>query len=264
MASQWTPMSATGPGSRDGPPPAWRTCLDFDRQDAGHYRDFVNHRLLGMAREAPRRVLDLGCAAGAFGSALKARFPGAAVTGVEAGEAAARKAAERIDRVIRSRLEALDFASPDLGGPFDTVIAADVLEHLVNPWELLLRLRPALAPGAQLLASIPNVRNIWLVSRLLMEGRWEYTEQGLLDVTHLRFFTRSGMRAMFSETGYGVEAEEASILPSLAQVHASYRGGGAPVIRIGRLTLNDIGPEELLELCAENFLFRARPIAAGA
>jgi len=185
------------------------------------------------------------------------------VTGIEAGNDAARKAATRIDVVIRSRLEALDFDAPELHGPFDTVIAADILEHLVNPWESLLRLRRVLAPDAQLLASIPNVRNLWLVNRLLMEGRWEYTDQGLLDVTHLRFFTRAGMHAMFSETGYAVEAEQASILPSLAPIHASYRGGGAPVIRIGRLTLNDIKPEELLELCAENFLFRARPIADG-
>src|SRR5690349_21165905 len=162
----------------DHPPdksaPAWRTCLDFERQDAAHYQDFVNVGLLDMVRESPRRVLDLGCAAGAFGAALKERHPGAVVTGIEAGRAAAERASSRIDHVIRSRIEDVDFDSPDLGGPFDAVIAADVLEHLANPWGLLLRLRPRLAHNAQLLASIPNVRNIWLVNRLLMDGRWEY------------------------------------------------------------------------------------------
>src|SRR3989441_6786633 len=160
---------------RNPPPlaPIWQRCLDFESQDAGHYLDYVNQGVLALVDGAPRRVLELGCAGGMFGATLKERFPGATVVGVEAGRAAADKAARRLDRVIRSRLEELDFSAQEIApGEFDTVIAADVLEHIVNPWEFLVRLKPWLAPGAQLLASIPNVRNIWLVSRLLLEGRW--------------------------------------------------------------------------------------------
>jgi len=256
-------MNANDSGLPPKAPP-WRTCLDFERQDAAHYHDFVNAGLLDMVQLPPRRVLDLGCAAGALGAALKSRHPAAAVTGIEAGSAAAQRASTRIDRVIRSRIEDVDFDAPDLGGPFDTVIAADVLEHLANPWAVLLRLRAHLVADAQILASIPNVRNIWLVHRLLMDGRWEYTERGLLDVTHLRFFTRTEMHALFSDTGYRVEAQQASILPSLAALYASYRGHGAREISLDRLKIVDVTADELLELCAENFLIRARPLAAAA
>lgn len=240
--------------------PAWQTSLDFDAQDAGHYLDFVNLPLMRMLDGAPGTVLDLGCAAGAFGAALKERHPAAKVIGVEAGRAAADKAATRLDRVIRARIEDVDFAAEGIGeGEIDTVIAADVLEHLVNPWGLLVRLKRHLAPRAQILASIPNVRNLWLVNRLLMQGRFEYVERGLLDVTHLRFFTWAEIRALFEETGYAIEAQEAVILPQLSQVYAAHREKGAPLIELGRLTLRDISPYELMELCAEQFLLRARP-----
>src|SRR3954462_15272422 len=118
--------------------PPWQALLDFDRQEAGHYLDYVNPAVMQMIDGTPRRVLDLGCASGAFGAALKQRYPGASVVGVEAGSAAASKAAERLDRVVHARLENFDPAREGFAPhEFDTVIAADVLEHLVNPWQLL-------------------------------------------------------------------------------------------------------------------------------
>lgn len=246
------------PGAPAGTP--WQGLLDPDQQDAAHYLDFVNEPLLRMLDGTPRRVLDLGCATGAFGAAVKRRHPGAHVVGIEAAKGAAERAAERLDRVIHARIEDVDFSAADLAAEkFDAVVAGDVIEHLVNPWAALARLHACLAPGAQLVASVPNVRNIWLVNRLLMGGRWEYTERGLLDVTHLRFFTLAGLRALFAQTGYRVESEDATILPSLQKIYASYHGGGASAIRLDRLTLSDISAEELRELCAEELLLRVRP-----
>jgi O-antigen biosynthesis protein len=237
----------------------WQGLLDPDRQDAAHYLDFVNEPLLRMLDGAPRRVLDLGCATGALGAAVKQRHPGARVVGIEAARAAAERAAGRLDRVIHMRIEDVDFGADDLAAEkFDAVLAGDLLEHLVNPWAALVRIRACLAPGAQLVASVPNVRNIWLVNRLLMGGRWEYTERGLLDVTHLRFFTLAELRILFAQTGYRVEAEDASILPSLQKIYAGYHGGGAKAIELGRLTLADVSAEELRELCAEQLLLRVR------
>jgi 2-polyprenyl-3-methyl-5-hydroxy-6-metoxy-1,4-benzoquinol methylase len=253
-------MNERDPQSAPPLAPIWERCLDFDSQDAGHYLEYVNQGVLGLVDGAPRRILELGCAGGMFGATLKQRFPGATVVGVEAGRAAAEKAAMRLDRVIHSRLEDLDFSAQGFApGEFDAVIAADVLEHIVNPWEFLVRLKPWLAPGAQVLASIPNVRNIGLVSRLLLEGRWEYVERGLLDITHMRFFTLVEMRRLFTETGYTVELAQAAVAPGLREIYAKYRGRDIPVMKAGRLTLTDVTAQEIEEFFAEQFLLRCRP-----
>jgi 2-polyprenyl-3-methyl-5-hydroxy-6-metoxy-1,4-benzoquinol methylase len=240
--------------------PPWKTCLDLESQDADHYLDFWNQPLFDIINQEPRRVLELGCAGGMFGAKLKERYPAAAVIGVEANRGAAAKAATRLDRVICSRLEALDFPAAGLQpGEIDLVIAADVLEHLVNPWDLLVKLKPYLSKDAVIAASIPNVRNIELVSGLLQEGNWEYAERGLLDITHLRFFTFDGIRQMFETTGYAIEGFAMTLLPSLAETYKHNKGREAVTIRIGRLTFENISQRELGELCAEQFLLRVRP-----
>ncbi len=219
--------------------PAWRTCLDIEGQDAARCPDTVNAGLFDVIAGAPRRVLELGCAAGAFGAALKARYPGATVTGIEAGHAAA--------------------AAGLAHGEFDTLIAADILEHLVNPWETLVRVKPFLAPDAQVVASIPNVRNAILIAALAVNGRWQYRERGLLDVTHLRFFTLEEIRRMLEETGYRYEHHVVNLSPPLADVYRRNANREKVTLELGRLTISDLSPAELAELCAEQFFVRARP-----
>jgi SAM-dependent methyltransferase len=243
----------------DDAPPAWRTCLDVERQDAGHYLGYVNEGLLRLVDRAPARVLELGCAGGVFGARIKLAHPGATVVGIEASRAAAEEAARRLDHVVHARLEDVAFGTDSpAGGRFDLAIVADVLEHLVNPWELLLRLKACLAPGAALLASIPNVRNLGLAAEVLDQGRWEYRERGLLDVTHLRFFAFDDMREMFRQTGYAVEAMGVNLSPSLAGIYQAHRGTGPVTLRLGRLALENVSQRELTELCAEQFLLRCR------
>jgi 2-polyprenyl-3-methyl-5-hydroxy-6-metoxy-1,4-benzoquinol methylase len=240
--------------------PAWRTCLDIEGQDAGHYQDAVNTGLFSLLAGAPRRVLELGCAGGAFGAALKARYPGATVTGIEAGRAAAAVAATRIDRVICSRIEEVDFAAAGLmPGEFDTLIAADILEHLANPWQALVRARPYLSPDAQVVASIPNARNAILIAELAVNGRWQYRERGLLDITHLRFFTLEEIRRMLEETGYRYEQHIVNLSLPLADLYQRNANRGNITLKMGRLTIADVSPAELSELCAEQFFVRARP-----
>ena len=246
------------------PPAPWRTCLDIESQSAEHYHDKVNEPLLGFVDGAPKRVLELGCAMGHFGAKLKERFPGAQVIGVDANRAAAAVAATRIDRVICDRLEDLDFAAHGLAeGGVDAIIAADILEHLSNPWRLLERLRRLLSPDGQLLASIPNVRNLALVSDLVQGGHWSYRSEGLLDITHLRFFTLYEMHRMFEDTGYRTEKFGAIITRSLNDTYQAHREKDAATVQIGRMTLTGITPPELLELCTEQFLFRCRPDSAA-
>jgi 2-polyprenyl-3-methyl-5-hydroxy-6-metoxy-1,4-benzoquinol methylase len=240
--------------------PAWQTCLDIEGQDAGHYLDWVNEALYQGIDGAPGRVLELGCAAGMFGKVLKERHPDAHVTGVEAGRAAARVAAGRLDRVICADIEKVDYAAEGIGtGSFDLVVAGDVLEHLHNPWKVLVGVRPLLAPGGRLVASIPNARNLQIIASLALAGRFEYTERGLLDVTHLRFFALDDIRIMLDETGYQLEAFLYTIASGFEKLYRDNAGRGSTTLQFGKLTLTDLTQRELTELCTETWVVRARP-----
>jgi 2-polyprenyl-3-methyl-5-hydroxy-6-metoxy-1,4-benzoquinol methylase len=94
------------------------------------------------------------------------------------------------------------------GERYDCIVLADVLEHLVDPWSLLGRARQMLAPGGCVVASIPNVRNIGLIFNLLARGRWRYEDSGLLDRTHLRFFTRTEIHELYASAGLVIERIE--------------------------------------------------------
>ena len=152
--------------------------------------------------------LEVGCGEGAFAANLKAKRAKAEtpveVWGVEMDEAAAGKAAAVLDRILQGDVAAV---LPDLpSGHFDCLILNDVIEHVPDPGALLRSLRPLLRPGGHLVASIPNVRYFFNVVDLAVHGRWDYTEEGILDRTHLRFFTRSSMTRLLEECGFGVEA----------------------------------------------------------
>jgi SAM-dependent methyltransferase len=133
-----------------------------------------------------RRILDLGCSSGSVGAALKAR-QGAEVVGLELDAGYAADAGARLDRVIVADLEAFD--DLDGLGTFDCLVAADVLEHLRDPWTVLARFAALLAPGATAVVSLPNVRywdTFWQVG---WKGSWPRRHEGIFDATHLRWFT---------------------------------------------------------------------------
>jgi 2-polyprenyl-3-methyl-5-hydroxy-6-metoxy-1,4-benzoquinol methylase len=145
-----------------------------------------------------RRVLDVGCHRGAFGALLRAS--GREVVGIETDPATAAHAMVRLDEVIVGRY-------PDdvpAGTTFDCVVFNDVLEHMEDPWSALAATIGHLEAGGTVVASIPNVRNIEVVYPLLTRGSWRYHDQGLLDRTHLRFFTKSSMRDLFEDSGFVV------------------------------------------------------------
>jgi trans-aconitate methyltransferase len=168
------------------------------------YYENPRTELLALFPAAPRRLLDVGCGAGATSAAAKARWPGVETIGIELVPEVAARARAVVDRVIEGSAESLDLAAAGLGEP-DGVLLADVLEHMVDPWTFLARLRPLLAPGATVAASIPNIANLWLMEELAA-GRFRYEPSGLLDVTHLRFFTRSSIVEMFERAGYRIRS----------------------------------------------------------
>jgi methionine biosynthesis protein MetW len=141
-----------------------------------------------------RRVLDLGCATGTTGAALKARQP-AHVTGVELEPAYAREAATRLDEVITADVEQ---AQPE--GRFDALIAADILEHLKDPWTALRRYARLLEPGATAVVSLPNVGH-WSTYANLARGTWPRKPEGIFDATHLRWFTLRDAQDLLLQAG---------------------------------------------------------------
>ena len=142
-----------------------------------------------------RRVLDLGCATGATGAALKDRQP-AHVTGIEIEPEYAAEAERVLDRVIVADVA----RPPELDGPFDALIAADILEHLVDPWSVLRAYARLLAPGATAVVSLPNVAH-WSTFWHLLRGTWPRKPEGIFDATHLRWFTLRDARALLTQAG---------------------------------------------------------------
>jgi 2-polyprenyl-3-methyl-5-hydroxy-6-metoxy-1,4-benzoquinol methylase len=150
-----------------------------------------------------RRILDLGCSTGALGAALKARQD-AIVVGVEPRAEAAAEAATRLDRVVALGVEAFLREAPAPEAPFDCLVAADVLEHLVDPWGVLERTVELLSPGATVVVSLPNVAYWRGLARLVRSGRWPMDAEGVFDRTHLRWFTRDDALELVRQAGLRV------------------------------------------------------------
>jgi predicted TPR repeat methyltransferase len=136
------------------------------------------------------RILDLGCSTGLLGAALKQR-QGAMVVGVELLPAYASEAERRLDRVVVSDVERFLSTPLPSEGPFDCIIAADVLEHLVDPWTALRRGVELLRPGGTAVISVPNVAYFGALWRVIRTARWPRDPEGIFDGTHLRWFTRA-------------------------------------------------------------------------
>jgi 2-polyprenyl-3-methyl-5-hydroxy-6-metoxy-1,4-benzoquinol methylase len=141
---------------------------------------------------AARHVLDLGCATGATGAALKARQP-VEVVGVELEPAYAAEAERVLDRVIVGDVEAVA-----VDGRFDALVAADVLEHLRDPWSALQRYAGLLEPGGTAVISLPNVGH-WSSYANLARGTWPRRPEGIFDATHLRWFTLRDALALLAQ-----------------------------------------------------------------
>jgi 2-polyprenyl-3-methyl-5-hydroxy-6-metoxy-1,4-benzoquinol methylase len=159
--------------------------------------------LMPFIPSSAHSLLDVGCGAGSFGRHLRRLRPKMELWAVEPDPVAAQVAKDAFDQIIVSNFPNGDVPERH----FDVVLCADVLEHMAEPEEALVAAAVALADGGMMLASIPNVRN-WRVVLwpLIRHGRWSYTETGILDRTHLRFFTRKSIVDFFATNNWVVES----------------------------------------------------------
>lgn len=171
-------------------------------KDAGYYGN-LNSALLDAIPANAALVLEVGCGNGILGAAYKARNAGSRVFGLEIHAASAAVAAGRLDMVICGAAETIDLDF--LRGRVDCLVYGDVLEHLLDPWKLLAAHRALLAPGGKVVASIPNVQH-WSLLEHLLRGHWTYADHGLLDDTHLRFFTLESIGALFERAGLAIDS----------------------------------------------------------
>lgn len=197
-------------------------------QPPGYY-DSLNHDLLARLPTDARRVLEPGCGAGALARAYRQRNPAAHYTGVEKAQAQARQATTTCTNVVHGDIEsaacwqALDRLRAEEG--WDLIVCGDVLEHLLDPLRALAELRLRSTLGGRCIACIPNIGHVSIVQQLL-RAQWHYTDAGLLDRTHLRFFTQPTMIELFRQAGWNVRectarvfepaATERAITPLLA------------------------------------------------
>ena len=158
-----------------------------------------NLQLLRAVPPQALRILEVGCGQARLGAALKRDNPARYVTGIEIQLEAAQIAAQHIDQVLVMDLEQ---EQPEIEqGSQDCILFGDVLEHLVNPGALLERYRSLLSPTGKILCSVPNVQHHSILTALL-SGDFQYTHSGILDATHLRFFTHSTLQKLLLDAGF--------------------------------------------------------------
>lgn len=206
-----------------------------------------------VAQRPPRRLLDLGCSDGRVTEGLRA--DGVHITGVDV--MASEGVKERIDLFVEADL---DHGLPlELDGPFDAVLAADVLEHVRRPAQLLTQLGEQLAPGASIYVSVPNFGH-WYPRLRVLAGRFDYDRRGILDRDHVRFFTRRSFERLVQSAGLSVVRRSATGVP----LEVSARGSATGSTSSGMLTrvaqaVERVGLDLRPQLFAYQLLYELAP-----
>ena len=222
--------------------------LDYESRGYA-YVERPNQTLIALLakhvfRRAPEAaILDVGCGAGANARAIALRWPGARIVGIEPDARAAELARSACAEVHHGTLD--DFLARERGERFDAVVLSDVIEHVVEPVPFLSALVAAKATqGARWFVSVPNYA-VWYNRLRTLAGSFSYSWSGLYDRTHVRFYTRRGIRELLEHCGLRVVAQGAT--PSLVQ-------SAAPLLR--RFFEADVARGEHLTL-GESAAFRA-------
>lgn len=178
--------------------------MDYNQKPKGYY-DNVRYEMLQYLPDHPKTIMEVGCGDGSFGKLLK-EHTRAEVWGIEYVTKEAIKAKEVLDKAMAGPIEEIIHDLPD--AYFDVVYFNDVLEHLRDPFKILEIFKEKIQPGGIVISSIPNIRYHNALIPLLVKKDFKYQEYGVMDFTHLRFFTRKSIRRMYEEQGYQVRVHE--------------------------------------------------------
>lgn len=179
------------------------TTATVSKSKPAWYYDTHDHDIVRLLPTGPESaILELGCGSGATGRSALAAGKAGRYVGIEIDKAAAEIAKLSLSETLVGDVATLDFSS--FRESFDALIASEVLEHLVDPWSALRKLHACLKPNAIVIASSPNIAH-WQIIRGLLRGQFRYTEYGVMDSTHLRWFTPESYRSLFVDSGFVVE-----------------------------------------------------------
>lgn len=184
--------------------------MELQQNNQQYYANINPELARSVARCRPANVLEVGCGAGALGAFFKKQNKSIRWDGIEFFPSAAQEAATVLDNVTEGAVEDVDLDA--LAATYDTIVMGDVLEHLVNPWKVLKDLARILKRRGKLCVSVPNI-NHWTIFATLGQGRFTYADSGLLDRTHLRFFTRTELTQAIQGAGLKIQAVESVINP---------------------------------------------------
>lgn len=177
----------------------------YTSKDDGYF-DSVRKEIQPLLPKKMDRVLEVGCGSGATLQWLKSEMGCSWVGGVELTEDAAGRAKKRLDFFLEGNIEKIEL--PIENASLDLILCLDVLEHLVDPWLVVKRLSLLLKPGGALIVSLPNICHRDVLIPLLRHDRWDYEPSGILDRTHLRFFTRKTAIELLEQSGLWVDKIE--------------------------------------------------------
>jgi 2-polyprenyl-3-methyl-5-hydroxy-6-metoxy-1,4-benzoquinol methylase len=177
---------------------------NYENKPEGYYNNFRKEMLKYLPKDA-KKVLDVGCGNGCFAEVIKNQNA-AEVWGIELMEQEANLAKQVLDKVFVGSCENFIDGLPD--NYFDVIYFNDVLEHLVDPYTVLKKMKSKLAADGVVISSIPNVRYHNSFVKVLVNKDWKYEPFGVMDFTHMRFFTEKSINRMYEEAGYTVKVSE--------------------------------------------------------
>lgn len=178
--------------------------MDYENKPVGYY-DNVRHEMLKYLPQNVKTVVEVGCGDGAFAKVVKENT-GAEVWGVEYMKEEAAKAGKVIDKAFAGPIEDNLHKLPE--HYFEVAFFNDVLEHLTDPYKVLAEFRKKMSPGGIVISSIPNIRYHNALIPILVKKDFKYRDYGVMDRTHLRFFTGKSICRMFEEQGYEIILHE--------------------------------------------------------
>jgi 2-polyprenyl-3-methyl-5-hydroxy-6-metoxy-1,4-benzoquinol methylase len=186
----------------------------YEEKTHSGYYSTVRSEVASLFDAPAGLVADIGCGAGATLCFLSEVGLARKTIGVDiSSEMLMLAKSSGVDRVIHADIEREDLLIEQES--VDIFLCLDVLEHLADPWAVLRKLRMYLKPGGTIIASIPNVQNLKVILPLIFLGNWQYRESGILDKTHLRFFTKRTAIDLFADSGFQFRLCEPIYEPNL-------------------------------------------------
>ena len=180
----------------------YKNVAAYHEKTLDYYKN-IRREILPFLPTNVDRLFEVGCGAGDTLAFLKESGRCNWAGGIELFHDVAEKARDKVDFILEGSIEKAEL--PFERNSIDVILCLDVLEHLVDPWVVVSQLHTLLKPGGVLICSIPNVRNYRVVIPLLFLGRWRYTAYGILDRTHLRFFTKESAISLVECSGLVVD-----------------------------------------------------------